>query len=112
MCRSWLYRAVLGALAWQATASFGVAQRIGSTLDQRTYTDTAAGVPFTGLWLEAPAETMRSRIAGRRRDASDASSEILSHQLAHNPSALDWIGIDAGGDPEATLAAARRALVH
>ena len=72
----------------------------------------AAGVPFTGLWLEAPAETMRSRIAGRRRDASDASSEILSHQLAHNPSALDWIGIDAGGEPEATLAAARRAMVH
>ena len=72
----------------------------------------AAGVPFTGLWLDAPAETMRTRIAGRRGDASDASSEILSHQLAHNPSALDWIGIDAGGDPEATLAAARRAMVH
>src|SRR5438874_1282481 len=79
---------------------------------RRGWSRAAAGVPFTGLWLEAPAETMRSRIAGRRGDASDASSEILSHQLAHNPSALDWIGIDAGGDPEATLAAARRAMVH
>jgi hypothetical protein len=46
MCAPWLYRAVLGLLLWQATASFGLAQRIGSTLDQRTYTDTAAGVPF------------------------------------------------------------------
>jgi hypothetical protein len=46
MCAPWLYRIVLGILVWQATASLGVAQRIGSTLDQRTYTDTAAGVPF------------------------------------------------------------------
>jgi aminoglycoside phosphotransferase family enzyme/predicted kinase len=72
----------------------------------------AAGVPFTGVWLEAPAETMRARIAERRGDASDASAEILAHQLAHNPGALDWIGVDAGSDRDATLAAARRALVH
>jgi len=72
----------------------------------------AAGVPFTGLWLDASAETMRARIAWRRGDASDASAEILRHQLAHNPGALDWIGVDANGDRDATLAAARRALVH
>ncbi len=72
----------------------------------------AAGVPFTGLWLDAPAETMRARIAGRRGDASDASVEILDRQLGHNPGALDWIGIDASGDLDATLAAARRALLH
>ena len=72
----------------------------------------AAGVPFTGLWLEAPVETMRARIGGRRGDASDASAEILNHQLAHNPGALDWIAVDAGGDPDATLAAARRAMMH
>jgi aminoglycoside phosphotransferase family enzyme/predicted kinase len=72
----------------------------------------AAGVPFTGLWLEASAETMRERITERRTDASDATAEILGQQLAHNPGSLDWIGIDAGGAPEATLAAARRALVH
>jgi uncharacterized protein len=72
----------------------------------------AAGVPFTGLWLDAPAETMRARIAGRRGDASDASAEILDRQLAHNPGALDWIGIDAGGDLDATLRAARRAMMH
>jgi uncharacterized protein len=72
----------------------------------------AAGVPFTGLWLEAPAETVRARIAGRRDDASDASAEILGRQLADNPGALDWIGIDAGGDRDATLAAARRVMLH
>ncbi len=72
----------------------------------------AAGVPFTGLWLDVPAETMRARIAGRRGDASDASPEILGRQLTHGPGALEWIRIDANGNPDATLAAARRAMVH
>jgi uncharacterized protein len=72
----------------------------------------AAGVPFTGLWLEAPPETMRARIAWRRGDASDASAEILRNQMAHNSGALDWIGVESGGDRDATLAAARRALVN
>ena len=70
----------------------------------------AAGVPFTGLWLEAPAETMRARLGERRGDASDASREVLGQQLLCDPGALDWCRIDAGGDPDATLAAARRAL--
>ncbi len=72
----------------------------------------AAGVPFTGLWLEAPAEAMLARLGGRQGDASDASGEVLGQQLLCDPGALDWRRIDAGGDPEATLAAARRALLH
>ncbi len=72
----------------------------------------AAGVPFTGLWLDVPAETMRARIAGRRGDASDASPEILGRQLTHGPGPLEWIRIDANGNLDATLAAARRAMMH
>jgi predicted kinase len=73
---------------------------------------TAAGVPFTGLWLEAPAETMLARLGARRGDASDASREVLGQQLVCDPGALDWTRIDAGGDADATLAAARRALMQ
>jgi uncharacterized protein len=73
----------------------------------------AAGVPFTGLWLEAPAPTLMVRLGTRRGDASDASGEVLRTQLAGNPGALDeWSRIDAGGDPDRTLSAARRALMH
>ena len=72
----------------------------------------AAGVPFTGLWLEAPAETMLARLGARRGDASDASREVLDQQLVCDPGALDWTRIDAGGDADATLAAARRALMQ
>ena len=70
----------------------------------------AAGVPFTGLWLEAPRAVMASRICARRHDVSDASAEILARQLRHDPGAIDWVRIDAGGRPEDCLDAARRAL--
>ncbi len=46
MCTRWMYQVVLGLLVWQASTSCGWAQRIGSTLDQRMFTDTAAGVVF------------------------------------------------------------------
>jgi predicted kinase len=70
----------------------------------------AAGVPFAGLWLDAPAATMRQRIGARRADASDASVDVLDGQLQADPGALDWQRIDASGAPKATLANARRAL--
>ena len=41
----------------------------------------AAAVPFTGLWLAAPASTMDARLRARGRDASDASPAVLAQQL-------------------------------
>jgi aminoglycoside phosphotransferase family enzyme/predicted kinase len=71
-----------------------------------------AGVPFTGLWLDAPADLLLARVAARRDDASDASPEIVARQLAEDPGPLDWHRIDAGAGPEATLTAARRVLLN
>jgi hypothetical protein len=70
----------------------------------------AAGVPFSGLWLEARPEAMANRIRGRVRDASDASPEILAEQLRHDTGEIDWVRIDAGGGAEDCLSAARRAV--
>jgi uncharacterized protein len=66
-----------------------------------------AAVPFTGLWLRAPAETMAGRIRARRADASDATAAVLARQLAQETGPLDWPQIEAGAGAEATLAAAR-----
>ena len=71
-----------------------------------------AGVPFTGLWLDAPADTLVARVGARSGDASDASPAIVAQQLTQDPGALEWSRIDAGGGRDATLAAARRALCH
>jgi aminoglycoside phosphotransferase family enzyme/predicted kinase len=71
---------------------------------------STAGVPFTGLWLQAKPEAMADRIRRRSHDASDASPEVLAAQLREDPGEVDWIHIDAAGPPEACLAASRRAL--
>ncbi len=80
--------------------------------ERRAFADVArkAGVPFTGLWLEADAEAMAGRIRTRRGDASDATAEVLAQQLRQGPGPLDWTRIDASGSPSECLAAARRAL--
>jgi predicted kinase len=62
------------------------------------------------LWLEAGPEAMAERIRARRGDASDATPEILAHQLRQGPGMMDWTRIDAGAGPGQCLAAARRAL--
>ena len=102
-------RAAMAAEAGYAAVIDAVALRED---ERRAFAEVAAtaGVPFTGLWLDAPAEAMRSRIAARQADASDASVAVLEQQLRTDPGPLDWHRIDAGGDPDATLAAARRVL--
>jgi len=68
----------------------------------------AAGVPFTGIWLEAPRPALEQRITDRRGDASDATIAVLKAQLGYDLGPIDWHRLDAGGYPAATLAAARR----
>lgn len=70
----------------------------------------AAGVPFTGLWLDAPAAVLEARVAGRQGDASDATVDVLRQQLGYDLGELDWRRVDVSGDPESCLAAARAAL--
>ncbi len=68
------------------------------------------GVPFTGLWLDAPAETLVSRVAARKGDASDATADVVRLQLAKTISALSWHQIDASGSAPETVIAAGLAL--
>jgi hypothetical protein len=43
-----------------------------------------AGVPFTGIWLEAPTDTLESRLRARVGDASDATVDVLRSQLGED----------------------------
>ncbi len=63
-----------------------------------------AGVPFQGVWLQAPAELLRQRVDARTGDASDADVAVLEAQLTRDPGALDaWkrIQSDAAFEGEA-----------
>ncbi len=59
----------------------------------------ACGVPFEGLWLEAPPEVLAARIAARRNDASDADLAVLSGQLARDVGMIGWRRMTDEGRP-------------
>jgi hypothetical protein len=54
-----------------------------------------ARIPFAGLWLEAPPETMRGRVARRSGDVSDATPEVIEVQLGYDIGRQRFEVIDA-----------------
>jgi len=62
----------------------------------------ALGIPFEGLWLEASPEVMKARIAKRKRNASDATVEVLERQLAAGPGNISWLRLDSSASKEET----------
>jgi hypothetical protein len=70
-----------------------------------------AGVPFTGLWLRAPAETLKARVTARHGDASDATAQVVAAQLERAPRGeTAWPDVDASGPVEAVVEHARQHL--
>jgi aminoglycoside phosphotransferase family enzyme/predicted kinase len=70
-----------------------------------------AGVPFTGLWLEAPLAVLEQRVAARRGDASDATVAVLREAAGRARAPEGWGRVDAT-DFERALAGCRRAVEH
>ena len=63
------------------------------------------GVPFTGLWLEAPRAVMRERVADRRGDVSDATPSVVDIQLSYDLGPQDFAVIDASRPLDEVVAA-------
>jgi predicted kinase len=67
-------------------------------LDEREATAAVAsraGVPFLGLWLEAPADVLTRRVMDRRGDASDATADIVAAQVREPIGPVSWRRLDA-----------------
>lgn len=74
-----------------------------------------AGVPFHGLWLDAPVEVMMARADRRAQavetpDASDATAAIVALQAEDVRGRILWQRLDASGTPEEVLERALAAL--
>lgn len=71
-----------------------------------------AGVPFTGLWLEASRPVLEERVRIREtaphRDASDAGVHVVGLQYAAEIQDLGWHGLDTEQPWEALLSEAKR----
>jgi len=68
------------------------------------------GVPFQGLWLNADAEALKTRVAERRNNASDATVAVVERQLRYDVGVMDWTEIDSSGDRADTLRQAKAVL--
>jgi aminoglycoside phosphotransferase family enzyme/predicted kinase len=68
-----------------------------------------AGVPFRGLWLEAPERILVERLQHRGADASDADAGVLRMQAAQGAGQITWQRLDASASADVLLknAAAR-----
>ncbi len=60
-------------------------------------------IPFSGIWLQAPEETMFSRVDNRKGDASDAKSDTVKKQLASETGDITWNKINASGSLTDTM---------
>jgi aminoglycoside phosphotransferase family enzyme/predicted kinase len=69
-----------------------------------------SGVPFVGIWLEAPGEVMIARVTSRAGDASDADAAVVLRQVASTAAPAGWQKADAGGEPVDTAQNVRRIL--
>jgi aminoglycoside phosphotransferase family enzyme/predicted kinase len=66
-----------------------------------------AGVAFRGVWLDASGSALLARVATRRHDISDATTDVVSAQLQRDCGEISWLRINAEGD----LADIRRAIL-
>jgi aminoglycoside phosphotransferase family enzyme/predicted kinase len=71
----------------------------------------AAGVPFIGVWLEAPESVLISRTEQRRHDASDADAAVVRLQRAQDTGPIQWCRIDASGSTASVVSTAM-ARIH
>lgn len=65
------------------------------------------GIRFDGIWLEAPVEVLRARLAARTGDASDATEEVLLRAATADPGPITWHRVAA---TDGALTAAHGAL--
>lgn len=71
-----------------------------SPIERHAAEDLASslGVPFAGLWLQAPAAVLLSRVSARKGDASDATAAVVTSQLHADTGRIGWPRLDAGQD--------------
>ncbi|WP_334176987.1 AAA family ATPase [Pseudoxanthobacter sp.] len=102
----------------QAAAAAGQAVVVNAVFDRPA--DRAAvaavaaraGVPFTGIWLDAPEAVLVGRVEQRRADPSDADAGVVRAQMGHDPGAIGWVRIDAAGTPAEVLERVAAACIN
>ncbi|OAN64940.1 bifunctional aminoglycoside phosphotransferase/ATP-binding protein [Sphingomonas sp. TDK1] len=106
-----LGKGVAGALAEERSV---IADAVFAKEDERramAVLAERAGVPFRGIWLEAPETVRLARVDGRIGDASDAGRAVAAAQSGQTPDGVEgWTVLDAARPLAALLTDARALL--
>lgn len=89
----------------QAGASV-VADAVHDRAERRAAIERAAleaNAPLTGIWLDAPEDVLRARVAARPSGQSDATPDVLEKQLAKGAGELTWQVVDASRPVDAVI---------
>ncbi len=71
------------------------------------------GVPFQGIWVDAPLDVRAERVMSRKRNPSDVKTiEELKKQLDVDVGKISWNKVDTSGDRMATLTQVRSLLAN
>ena len=109
-----VYEALLARAETVLTAGHGVIlDAVSAKPAERLAIEALAGrlgVPFFGLWLEAPLEVLRDRVTERSGDASDATAKVVEAQMARGSDRPDWARLDAAPAIDQVAEAAHRLL--
>lgn len=68
---------------------------------------SSAGVPFIGIWVDAPEEVRVARVQERTNNVSDANADIAKGQSSYDLGEMTWHVVDSAGSKDETVEAAR-----
>ncbi len=91
-----------------------VADAVFAKAEERDRIEAAARIAdgqFCGIWLDAPAQTLRARVVERKSGPSDADVAVLETQLAYDLGPLRWTRLDATVTPDALASTIRDAAL-
>ncbi|MDP4796698.1 MAG: AAA family ATPase [Rhodospirillales bacterium] len=81
--------------------------------EQRAQADTLAiecGVPYQGLWVDAPEHVRVHRVETRERNVSDVTTDVARQQSEYELGPITWAKIDSSGKKNATIDQALKVL--
>jgi predicted kinase len=92
-----------------------IADAVYARIDDRQAIERVAadaGVPFVGIWLDAPEATLVERATRRAADASDADAAVIRKQRTHDIGAMRWHRLDSSRSFDEVRDAARQMVTR
>lgn len=90
-----------------------IADGVFAKQEQRDGVEAVArrlGIPFIGLWVNAPPEIRAARVKARKNNVSDVTEAVIQRQLDYELGEIAWQEVDSTGPKQQTLARGREII--